>query len=252
MLSLRISVSDDDALYYMARWLKEKRKTMEEGLTIAARSTCKAFMEYTLPKEPTKMSGRVATDIRRAYASPSRVFLDIRKKDQGAADAFWYFQKIGKYSTAQKIMAADSPSFSDLKFQPFDGGAAHKAARGARGHVARSTKPAFVTKGSDSKLAKYIAGRQARVGMAKAGWVAAWRDLGRVRDVPQWVRRAEKATGGILGSADKQFQGQDSKHIILHNHVLHSDDAFTRQHRAMIEQLAANNLVTYFKIQLNA
>jgi hypothetical protein len=251
MFSLRIAVDDDELRNLMAQWMVKKRKTIIDGLITVARTTCKAFMEYTLPSEPTKMVGRVATEIRRAYASPSRVFLDIRKKDQGAADAFWYFQKIGKYSTAQKIMQADSPSFSELKFQPFDGGAAHKAARGARGRVARSTQPAFVTKGSGGKLSKYIAGRQARVGMAKAGWVAAWRDLGRVRDVPQWVRRAEKATGGTLGSADKQFQGEASKHIILHNHILHSDDAFTRHHRAMIEQLAANNLVKYFLIQLS-
>ena len=250
MLSVRIAVNDDELRNLLARWMVKKRKTILEGLVTVARTTCKAFMDYTLPSDPAKLESKVAGDIRRAYASPSRVFIDIRKNDQQAADAFWYFQKIGKYATAQKIMAADSPSFSDLKFQPFDNGAAHKAARGARGHVARSTQPAFVLKGNPKKLSKYIAEKQSRVGMAKAGWLSAWRELGRVRDVPQWVRRAEKSSGGNLGSVDKQFTGKASQHILIHNHVMHSDDAFMKKWRATIEQVASNNLALFLKIQL--
>ena len=252
MLSLRIAVNDDELRNLLARWMVKKRKTILEGLVTVARTTCKAFMDYTLPSDPAKLESKVAGDIRRAYASPSRVFIDIRKNDQQAADAFWYFQKIGKYATAQKIMAADSPSFSDLKFQPFDNGAAHKAARGARGHVPKSARPAFVVKGvgSTKKLSRYIAEKQSRVGMAKAGWLSAWRELGRVRDVPQWVRRAEKSSGGNLGSVDKQFTGKASQHILIHNHVMHSDDAFMKKWRATIEQAASNNLALFLKIQL--
>ena len=252
MLSLRIAVDDDELRNLMARWMVKKRKTILEGLVTVARTTCKAFMDYTLPSEPTKMEKNVAGDIRRAYASPSRVYLDIRNKDPQAADAFWYFQKIGKYATAQKIMATESPSFSDLRFQPFDGGAAHKAARGNRGHVARSTKPAFIPKGvsATNKLSKYIAAKQTQVGTAKAGWVAAWRDLGRVREVPQWVRRAERSKTGVLGSAEKHFHGQTSQHVLIHNHVIYSDDAFMKKWRATIEQVASNNLALFLRIQL--
>jgi hypothetical protein len=112
--------------------------------------------------------------------------------------------------------------------------------------VPKGARPAFVVK-NHGKLAKYIAGKQANVGMVKAGWLAAWRDLGRVRDVPQWVRRIK---GGTLGSAQKQLQGQASQHIIVHNAVRHADEAIDQRYQNTIEAEAADRLAKYFKIQL--
>jgi hypothetical protein len=246
MMQVSINLDDSGLRSLMARWMVKKRKTIEDGLLISARTLCKAFMDFSLPRNNIKMERAVMSDVSRAYASMSKIYLDIRSRDPEGAEAFWYFQKIGKYATAQKIMAADSPTYSDLKIQPFDGGAAHKAARGARGHVPKGAKPAFVVKNS-GKLTKYIAGKQANVGMVKAGWLAAWRDLGRVRDVPQWVRRIK---GGTLGSAQKQLQGQASQHIIVHNAVRHADEAIDQRYQNTIEAEAADRLAKYFKIQL--
>jgi len=246
MLQVRINLDDAGLRNLMARWMVKKRKPIEEGLLISARTLCKAFMDFSLPRNNIKMERAVVGDVSRAYASMSKIYLDIRSRDPEGAEAFWYFQKIGKYATAQKIMAADSPTYSDLKIQPFDGGAAHKAARGARGHVPKGAKPAFVVK-NPGKLTKYIASKQANVGMVKAGWLAAWRDLGRVRDVPQWVRRIK---GDTLGSAQKQFQGQASQHIIVHNAVRHADEAIDQRYQNTIEAEAADRLAKYFKIQL--
>ena len=253
MFQVRINLDDEGLRNIMAQWMVKKRKTVEEGLTIAARTLCKAFMDYSLPLNNVKMEKAVKRDVYRAYAGPSDVFRDIREHgNTGAADAFWYFSQIGQYAKAQKIMAADSPSYSGLRIQAWDKGAAHKAARGERGHVPKSARPAFVVKGvgSTKKLSRYIAEKQSNVGMVKAGWLAAWRDLGRVRDVPQWVRRAGKKTGGNLGSADKQFQGQASQHILIHNHVRHADEAINQQYQNTIEAAAAARLGQYFLMQL--
>ena len=249
MMQISINLDDSGLRNLMARWMVEKRKTIEEGLLIASRTLCKAFMDLSLPRDNVRMENTVRMDVWRSYATPSSVFLDIRTRDPQAAEAFWYFQKVGKYSTAQKIMAAESPSYSDLKIQKFDDGAAHKAARGARGHVARSMKPAFVVKdsGKTSKLHRYIDQKRSNVGMVKAGWLAAWRDLGRVRDVPQWVRRIK---GDTLGSSEKQFTGQASKRIFIHNAVRHADEAMDFRQQSSIEDVAADRLARFFKIQL--
>jgi len=245
-MQVSINLDDSGLRNLMAQWMVKKRKTVEEGLLTASRTLCKAFMDLSLPRDNLKMERAVMSDVSRAYASMSKIYLDIRSRDPEGAEAFWYFQKIGKYATAQKIMAADSPTYSDLKIQPFDGGAAHKAARGARGHVPKGAKPAFVVK-NHRKLSKYIAGKQANVGMVKAGWLAAWRDLGRVRDVPQWVRRIKRDT---LGSSEKQFTGQASKHILIHNAVRHADESMDFRQQSSIEAVAADRLAKFFKKQL--
>jgi len=255
MLRVNINLDDSGLRNLMARWMVKKRKTIIDGLTIAANTLCKSFMQYSLPRGDVKMERAVAADINRAYATASEVFLDIRHRSPESADAFWYFFRIGKYSTAQKIMDADSPLHTGMRIQPFDKGASHKAARGFRGKVSQNARPTSVIKdprgsGKTSKLGKYIADKQSNVGMVKAGWVAAWRDLGRVSEVPKWVSRVENKKGLILGSASKQFQGQKSQHIIIHNHVRHADEAIEPRYQGYIERAAAERLAKYFKIQL--
>lgn len=252
MIQVRMNLEDDGMRELFAQWLKRKRKTVEEGLVTVTRTLCNAFMQYSLPRENVKMERKVMGDVSRAYATMSKIFLDIRAREPQAADAFWYFQSVGQYAVAQKIMAAESPSYSDLKIQKFDGGAAHKAARGARGHVPKNTRPAFVIKdrGKTSKLTRYIDSKQANVGMVKAGWVSAWRDLGRVRDVPQWVRRAEKVKGGTLGSAEKRFWSPTSALIAIHNRVRHADEAISQRYQGTIESEAHHRLAKFLKIQL--
>ncbi len=247
MMQVSINLDDAGLRNLMATWMVKKRKTVEDGLVTAARTLCKAFMEFSLPRENVKMERTVKGDVSRAYATMSKIYLDIRARYPERAEAFWFLQKDGKYSAAQKIMAADSPSFSGLKIQPWDKGAAHKAARGARGHVPRSAKPAFVLRGATSKLSRYIEGKQKNVGMVKAGWVAAWRDLGRVREVPKWVARTR---GDTLGRAEKQFTGEASKSILIHNLVRHADEAIEQRYQTYIENEAQARLVKFFKKQL--
>lgn len=252
MIAIRVSVTDDELRNLLARWLVKSRKPIQEALVTVARTTCKAFMDYTLPSEPTKLERTVDMDVRRAYATKNKVFADIRKVNLNAARGFWSLFESGKYLKAKKIMDAVSPKYSGLSIQSFDGGAAHMAARGERGRVPKSTQPAFVIKqtGKTNKLIRYIEKKKANVGTAKAGWVAAWRDLGRVREVPNWVRRAEKTSGGKLGSADKQFTGKTSQHILIHNHAIHTSDAFMEKHRTRIQAIADENLAIFLKLQL--
>jgi hypothetical protein len=250
MLQVRINLDDAGLRNLMARWMVKKRKTVEDGLLIAARTLCKAFMDFSLPRDNLKMERLVKSDIHRAYAGPSDVFRDIRQMgDEETAKAFWAFYQTGKYKRAEKIMQAKAPAFAGLKIQPFDGGSAHKAARGARGHVVKNAKPSFVIKDGSKKgkLSRYIANKQANVGMVKAGWVAAWRDLGRVREVPKWVSRIK---GSTYGSAEMQLQGQTSQHILIHNAVRHADEAIDQRYQNTIEAVAADRLAKFFKKQL--
>ena len=90
MFQVRINLDDEGLRNIMAQWMVKKRKTVEEGLTIAARTLCKAFMDYSLPLNNVKMEKAVKRDVYRAYAGPSDVFRDIREHgNTGAADAFW-------------------------------------------------------------------------------------------------------------------------------------------------------------------
>jgi len=248
MMQVSINLDDSGLRNLMAQWLVKKRKTVEQGLITASNTLCKAFMQFSLPRENVKYESLVLGQVYSAYATLAKIFKDIQKADPKLANLFWYAQKKGKDALAQQIIAEDSPSFSGLKIQPFDGGAAHKSARGARGHVKKGVKPAFAVRGGkNSHLAAYAAGKKKNVGMVKAGWVAAWRDLGRVRDVPAWVRRTK---GETLGSSQKQLQGQTSQHIIVHNAVRHADEAIDQRYQNTIESEAADRLAKYFKIQL--
>ena len=252
MLSLRIAVDDDELRNLMARWLIQKRKTIEEGLVTVARTTCKAFMQYTVPTDNVKVESMVQGQIYSVYRSQGQAWEEIKKNNPGAADAFWAATHGRKQvKRAEGILRKFGGEYASLPYIPFDGGAAHRASR-ANGSVPSGTKPAMVVQsfGKKSPLTKYAAMRMSRVGMAKAGWVSAWRDLGRVRDVPKWVRRAEKASGANLGSAEMQFQDKANQRILLHNMAAHSSNAFEEKQRTLIQNEAAYRLSLFLRLQL--
>jgi hypothetical protein len=217
---INISVDDARAQALMLVWMEKTGKTIEQGVTTAARATCKSFMQYTLPRENKKSERKVSGDIHRVYATQSMVFEDIKSKSPQAADAFWYFMEAKKFATARKIMQVESPKYGALSLYPFDGGELHKRLRDSRGHVSRAVTPKMVVRerGLKSKLATYIETKVNNVGLAKAGWVAAWRQLGRVTDVPDWVSRKRKIGNKNLGSAEKQTT-KTGFAITIHNKV---------------------------------
>lgn len=253
MLSLRIAVDDDELRNLMARWLIQKRKTVEEGLVTVARTTCKAFMQYTVPSDNVKVESMVIGQVYSVYASQGQVYGEMFKNNEGAARAFWAATHGRRQiKRAAGILRAFGGEYASLPYIPFDGGAAHRAARGANGSVPNGSKPVMVVQsfGKKSPLTQYAKMRMNRVGMAKAGWVSAWRDLGRVRDVPKWVRRAEKASGANLGSAEMQFQDKANQRILLHNMAAHSSNAFEEKQRTLIQNEASYRLSLFLRLQL--
>lgn len=249
-MNVTIDIQDAQVQSWFVTWLATTNKAVHDGLLTAGRTLCKAFMQYTLPRDKTqKVVRRVIGDIYRVYASPSMVFDDIKAKGPQAADAFWYFIEARKFSTAKKIMQAESPKYGALTLSPFDNGTLHSRMRGRRGQVPKGATPKFVVRerGQKSKLEAYVQSRVDRIGMAKAGWVSAWRELGNVRDVPPWLKQFNRMK--TLGTAQRSFTETVSS-ITIHNAVRYSEEAMDDRYKASIEHTAKMRFVDFLKEQI--
>ena len=250
MMQVSINLDDSGLRNLMAQWMVKKRKTVEQGLITASNTLCKAFMQFSVPKTNVKVESMVRGQVHSVYRSKAQAWEEIQKNNPGLGKAFWEALNGKKQlKRAEGILRKYGGSYASLPFLPFDGGAAHRAARGARGAVPKGQRPAMVVhdSGKNSTLTKYAKMRMNNVGMVKAGWVAAWRDIDRVRDVPAWVRRTK---GETLGSAVKNFNNTTNQSIIIHNAVRHADEAIEQGYQTRIEAEASERLAKYFKIQL--
>ena|SRR5581483_2852920 len=166
--------------------------------------------------EYSRRSGEIATarDIRRCYATPGQVYKAF--DDKFKAGSFWKAIKAADYSRAQQIMRKYCPRFATKELKPFDGGAAHKAARNARGRVSSSQEPAFVVQ-TTRDLEAYIKSEVYRVGEGKAGWASCAKILGGTRGLPQWVTRhaGKIAPGSVV---------QSKSSIVLRNEVPYAEN----------------------------
>jgi hypothetical protein len=135
----------------------------------------------------------VTGDINRVYVSPSKVFKSFPNTRQG--DAFWAAMQKRGYVKAQQIVNAYHPIYRGIPIRPFDGGAAHKAAR-VNGKIRKNQKPVMILQ-TERNLAAYLKQEIYHVGEAKAGWAACAKLLGTMRGLPQWVtRHAGNLSGG--------------------------------------------------------
>lgn len=140
---------------------------------------------------------KVASDIKRVFATASYAFKTIKSKDPIMAQVFWAHIKKGRLEDARKIMAqfsynvriktapiVDSPDFSF-----------HAGARRKNGTVGkwRNVNQVIVRSG---KLNAYIKKIQGRVGyLASSIPTAAGNKFGALKGVPNWVKTKKSGHG---------------------------------------------------------
>jgi len=121
----------------------------------------------------TQGESAVARDIRTVYATPGDVWNDI--SNTRTAALFWSAVRAGEFDVAAAFAREFSTLYRNVPWGRFDGGALHKGARDARGHV-RGGPRLVVT--NHRQLWAYVKQEQQHVGTAKGAWADCVRALG--------------------------------------------------------------------------
>lgn len=139
----------------------------------------------------------VARDIYRVYGSAGSAHHLLPVFQQAL---FWRNFKAGNFTDAENRLRNYG-----LNVQPFDGGAAHKAARNKRGRVSQHSPSYFIIRPNERrKLEKYIKEEQSHVGTGKGGWADAARQIGSIRGLradgditANWILRKSHGLGFV-------------------------------------------------------
>jgi hypothetical protein len=140
---------------------------------------------------------KVATDIRKAYGTPSDLWRLIRDKaGRPTADNFWAYMKLQRWQQANEIALRITGHGLDV----FDGGTEHQRRRSpTTGRVTGSDKPqnkrVFIADTQKPQLNRYITRRQAKVGLLASGFQPAASRL--KASLPAWIRRHSLLPGTI-------------------------------------------------------
>jgi len=182
-----------------------------------------------------KGENAVIGDISRVYASPARVaksFTAAGKDAQGKA--FLFALQNRQVAKAQSLVDTYCPPFRGVPIQPFDGGAAHKAAR-KQGRVPARQRSAMIVQ-TPRNLNAYINQEVSHVGEAKAGWAACALALGSYRGLPQWVTRH----AGTLsqGSVGENYGANGVWKVVMVNLVRYASDALSGSEKQVAISIA--------------
>lgn len=144
------------------------RDVLESGAHVAAISCAKSSQPFGTGEEAkAKGEGRVMKDIAKVYRTAGGAWKSI--SNPGEAAGFWKAYKAGEFESAQNILAKSGSIYSGVPLQPFDEGAAHKAARsGSTGRVTISSPKAIVV--DPENLKAYVERKKKNVGFGKGGW----------------------------------------------------------------------------------
>ena len=190
----------------------------------------------------------VARDIRRVYATPGRIFLELKKVEGGdyaAARAFYAAAKKKKWAEANAILSRfpSLPSFMRQGLQAFDDGAEHDKRRNPRtGRVGSKVPSMFI---ADPRwVTRYIKERQKRVGLLASSLpAAAGSRFGKISGVPSWVSRHQ----GRWGICRVQ-RSPTSLHMVLGLSRSAGEDLQTRFNSVLSYRIKAlNRQLPYIK-----
>lgn len=173
--------------------------TQPYGMTLAEKKTGEAA---------------VARDIGNVFASAAAIYELLKVENEKLAKAWYALVKQGGYGHAEKLLRQHS-KLRDRNapiFAPLDP-EFHQRSRNRYGNVSRQRIAQIVPDAKEIKT--YIKQRQQLVGFAKAGWISAGSQLGKVTRVPGWITRH---VGRAPGSAIDNTKGIDP-HVTLINSV---------------------------------
>ena len=153
----------------------------------------------------------VSADINKVYGSPQVLFSLLEAKaSKGAAKGFWAAVVQGDWAAANEI----STRILGQRLREFDDGAAHDRLRNKRtGRVQEKVPTYFIAqkpKGSRNIaspwVAAYIKDKAAKVGTLAAAVVrSAEAELGKLKGVPEFVRRHAGRGGGTVNLSESKM-----------------------------------------------
>jgi hypothetical protein len=155
----------------------------------------------------------VARDIGNIFKAASAIYKELKAEDEKLAKMWWKAVKAGQLDLASILLRRSDLRDRNAQIGELDP-AVHQKQRNSRGRVSTRHRAEIIV--PDAKTIKaYIKERQKSVGFAKAGWISAGTDLGRVTRVPAWITRH---VGKAPGHAIDNSKGIDP-HCILVNNV---------------------------------
>ncbi len=181
------------------------------------------LVRYTQPNRAASKAQKVgqkaiARDVAKAYPSAGSIYLEIRKTQQNAADAFYKAYQAGERAQVDSLIKQFGGSYQDVEMFAWDGGRAHSANRTRSGRVNRQSTVRgrrLVTVDDRNQLNAYRQKLFKKVGFTKSGWVSGFRPPGGMRSVPNWV----KSLRGNHGKVYDETRSGVFRNIIFNNKV---------------------------------
>lgn len=182
------------------RWALATGKGFAEGIRKNARLICVNLALQTQPFGADALAkkqgeGAVARDVRKVYADAGTAYNWLKKlaangrqTGEQVARAFYGAVARGNIDRARRILEHSGIPEKGIVLGDFDGGAAHKRRRNARGRVGGGRHPSMVVL-DRKKVERYEKRLKSHVGIAKSGWADPARPMGGTRGIPQWVTR---------------------------------------------------------------
>lgn len=183
---------------------RDAARIMQTAIDVDAKGFVADIVKITPPAQgqagpSAKKLGeaKVASDIRKAYGTPSDLWRLIRDNaGRDVADNFWAYMKTRRWHDASQIAMRITGHGLDV----FDAGAEHRRRRNPRtGRVVGGEQPrhkrVFIADTQKAQLNRYIKTRQANVGLLAAGFQPAAAKLGVT--LPAWIRRHSVLPGII-------------------------------------------------------
>ena len=178
-----------------------------------------ALIKYTRPFGTTEKSEQVgkraiARDIGRVYVSPGRLYAEIEKKSEAAANKMYALLSNGHIEDAKKLLASVGTRYKSVPVAAFDKGALHRKRR-SNGKVRGSGSSQKLIVPNPKEVQNYVVLVQKRVGWAKSSWAADLHKLGGMRGVAPWVKKS-RAKGAIQ---DKTRGSAPLKGVVFESHI---------------------------------
>lgn len=221
------------------------RKNFGEVVRQNARLVAWNLAHNTQPwgmKLDQKKTGEAAVmrDIGKVFKPATAIFKELRASDVKLARAWYSLVKAGKYAEAERILTATDLLDRNADIGPIED-RHHRDSRGSRGRVHRHRAAQIIP---DSKeLRAYQKKIAARVGFAKAGWITAGSQVGKVTKVPAWIKRHTAAPGAARDNSKDMF----SPHITLRNQVRYLPRIMTQSDVAHALRLQREKMLAHIQ-----
>lgn len=257
----------------LTRYAKESGKTLGEAVLQGSRLVAGQLAYFTQPygmEENDKNSGKlqgenaVGNELGRVYKHRSKFLSDLKKANfpkgktrsqtpEALSKQVYKLMVKRKYDQANDIMNKypGLPYRGHPRIGAFDAGYIHHRAdirHGPRKKISRNQFPQLINN-DEKPLNKYVEKIKARVGMAKAGWVACMQQLGgigraRVAKPRPWVTRHSRKAR--MGRVDNNSHDPVNPSVTIENLVPwvgknlsedQANDAFDKAQENMVKMM---------------